>query len=284
MKILYQAVALFFVLALGGLAFMEPTGPVAPPDKPDRIVSLAPAITATLYELGLEDRIAGVTTWCDYPAEAAAKPKVGGFREVNLEALARAHADLVVLPRDMQHFQQSIENFGIPVLLLGYDSLAAYLEDVAQLGKVCGVEKAAGEFVQRMRTSVRPARGSRASILFVLLNPDEYGAPVGEMTILGADAFFNDILQAAGGENVYQGEISYPRVTMEAALRLNPDLLVLSAPGVADAAQLAHLWRQLLMGDSGKVLVLDGGTDITPGPGALRTLQRIAEALAVDRD
>ncbi|HNV57626.1 MAG TPA: hypothetical protein PKK47_09555, partial [Smithellaceae bacterium] len=45
---------------------------------PQRIVSLAPGISETLYALGLEDKIVGVTTFCDWPPAVQAKTKIGG--------------------------------------------------------------------------------------------------------------------------------------------------------------------------------------------------------------
>jgi iron complex transport system substrate-binding protein len=64
---------------------------------PVRIVSLAPSITEILYDLGLEDRIAAVTVFCDYPKRAKDKPKIGGFANPSLEAIISARPDLVLM-------------------------------------------------------------------------------------------------------------------------------------------------------------------------------------------
>jgi iron complex transport system substrate-binding protein len=53
---------------------------------PQRIISTMPSITEILFAMGLEERVAGVTTLCNYPPEARLKPKIG--REaVNLEKI-----------------------------------------------------------------------------------------------------------------------------------------------------------------------------------------------------
>src|SRR5690348_16024585 len=49
--------------------------------KPARVVSLVPAITETLFALGLGDRVVGVSAYCDFPPEARSLPKVGTFSE-----------------------------------------------------------------------------------------------------------------------------------------------------------------------------------------------------------
>jgi iron complex transport system substrate-binding protein len=73
---------------------------VAVPDAPQRIVSLAPNITEMLYALGLGDRVAGVTQYCDWPPEVAAVPRIGGVINPSLEAIVALGADLVFATAD----------------------------------------------------------------------------------------------------------------------------------------------------------------------------------------
>ncbi len=72
------------------------------PDDPKRIVSLAPAITDTLYALGLEDRIVGVSVFCDKPEKAKLKPKVGSYFKVNYKLLEELKPDLVLVTTGAQ--------------------------------------------------------------------------------------------------------------------------------------------------------------------------------------
>jgi iron complex transport system substrate-binding protein len=64
---------------------------------PQRIVSLAPALTEVLFALGLGDRVVGVTTYCDYPAEVAEIERVGGFVNPSVEAVLALEPDLVLV-------------------------------------------------------------------------------------------------------------------------------------------------------------------------------------------
>jgi len=70
--------------------------------RPTRIVSLAPANTEIVAELGAIDRLVGVTTYCDYPAEVADIEKVGDFIGPNLEAIAALDPDVVLLTTGVQ--------------------------------------------------------------------------------------------------------------------------------------------------------------------------------------
>ena len=62
-----------------------------------KIISLSPHITETLFAIGAGQDVIAVTDYCDYPTEAQALPKVGGFVNPNIEAIVALEADLVIL-------------------------------------------------------------------------------------------------------------------------------------------------------------------------------------------
>jgi len=64
---------------------------------PQRIISLAPSNTETLFALGLGDKVVGVTDWCDYPPEALDKEKVGGYDTPDIEKIAALTPDLILV-------------------------------------------------------------------------------------------------------------------------------------------------------------------------------------------
>ena len=66
------------------------------PPEVRRIVTLAPNLTETVYALGLEDRLAGDTDYCDTPPAAKSKPHVGNPQNPSLEAIVALHPDLVL--------------------------------------------------------------------------------------------------------------------------------------------------------------------------------------------
>ena len=89
---LAMAVAL---LGCGEAGRRESDGDVA--GTPRRIVSMAPALTEILFALGLGDRVVGVTTYCDYPPEARALARIGGFVNPSVEAILALEPDLVLV-------------------------------------------------------------------------------------------------------------------------------------------------------------------------------------------
>ena len=67
---------------------------------PQRIVTLAPSITEIVYFLGLGERVVGVTKYSSYPPDAARKPKVGSYVDLNVEMIVSLSPDLVISTAD----------------------------------------------------------------------------------------------------------------------------------------------------------------------------------------
>src|SRR5439155_966788 len=84
----------------GGIAVTDDVGrPVTLAAPARRIVSLLPSFTEILFAIGAGDRVAGRTTWCDYPPEALAVPGVGDGMPPSVEGVAGRRRDLVLLYR-----------------------------------------------------------------------------------------------------------------------------------------------------------------------------------------
>ena len=77
---------------------------------PTRVVSLAPSITEMLFALGLDEQIVGVTEFCDYPAAAKKKPKIG-YANPNLESLIALRPELIVAPQEFLPRQYASRNW-----------------------------------------------------------------------------------------------------------------------------------------------------------------------------
>lgn len=105
-----------------------------------RVVSLVPSITETLYTIGAEDQLVGVTTSCDFPAAAAAKPKVGGLVNPSLEAIARLQPDLVLATTEgnRETTIQQLDALGIPTYVVRPNTFDGVLESIARLGRLTG--------------------------------------------------------------------------------------------------------------------------------------------------
>ena len=125
---------------LGGAAalFLTSAAAAAPPE---RIVSLAPNLTEILYDLGVENRIAAVTDYCDYPPRAASKPKVGGFVNPSLEAIVSLRPDCVVMTEDgnPKVVDRRLRALGIRTHIFRARRIQDLPREIRTMGRVLGI-------------------------------------------------------------------------------------------------------------------------------------------------
>jgi iron complex transport system substrate-binding protein len=113
-----------------------------------RVVSLAPSVTEILFAVGLGEEVVGVTTFCDYPIQAKAKPKIGSSIP-NLEAILGLKPDLVIGTKDILRpdVLAKLEQLRVPVFLLAAKTVEDILGHISTIGRqVVMMERLAGLF------------------------------------------------------------------------------------------------------------------------------------------
>jgi iron complex transport system substrate-binding protein len=263
------------------------TAPPPVPADPQRIVSLAPSVTETLFALGQGPLVVAVTRFCHYPPEVLALPKVAGFTEVNFEAVLRQKPDLVILPIDKAGNLEELRRLGLSVMGLDTRNLGGYLETVLELGRATGKTERAEAIVSELtgamdRAKKRAEGKKRPRVLFSVMRSYEGTGRITEITAIGHDGFFSQMLETAGGENVYQGALAFPTLTREAILTLDPEIivdLVREGGGEAALADWLSLGPSVTAVRDGRVVVFTEESDNVPGPRIHLTITRLSEAL-----
>src|SRR5262245_4629062 len=90
---------------------------VAVKPNPQRIISLAPSVTETLFALGLGNQVIGVTSYCDYPDAAKTKEKIGDTLHPDFERIIALKPDLVLITTasQLENLTGKLDRVGIPV-------------------------------------------------------------------------------------------------------------------------------------------------------------------------
>jgi iron complex transport system substrate-binding protein len=262
------------------------SGHAAIPADPQRIVSLAPSVTETFYALGLGARVAGVTQFCSWPPDVAAKPRVAGFSDVNFEAVLRLRPDLVALPDDKLANKTQLERMGLPVLALDTRTLSGLMESIRVVGEATGRGREADAVLDNFRSSIRAAKEraegkARPRVLFSIMHSYQGTGYITEINAVGRDGFYNELIEIAGGVNVYQGKLPFPRLSRESIIFLNPDVIidVLFADENLDAVR--RDWESLTTVGAirnGRLHLLTDGADTVSGPRSYQTLSRLSRA------
>lgn len=197
--------------------------------QPKRIVSTAPGITETLFALGLGDRVVGVSTYCHYPPEAASRPRIGTYLRPNVEAIVALRPDLVILQSMPNDAGPQLARMKLNVLEVDHGNLDNSLAAIQTIGNRSGVGERAARLVQEMRSRLdeirrRTARAPRRSLVFIV------GRTPGRLeglVAVGKGSYLNELIEIAGGVNALAGTpLAYPKISLEALLAMNPDVLV----------------------------------------------------------
>jgi iron complex transport system substrate-binding protein len=261
------------------------------PDRPLRLVSLAPSLTETVYALGRGDWLVGVTDICDYPAEARAKPKVGGIAAPSLERIVSLSPDLVLTTAEgnSRNTLEQLERLGIVTFALKPDSYAGVIESMRALGRLLGAEPVARQVVGEIQERVRAVRSAvigrpRPRVLYLIWTEPLIAA--------GPATYIHGLLDLAGGENIVQGRtVPYPRLDWEQVIGGAPDIILVAdhradagrtAPAAASTPREWKGWEAVPAIRSGRVVPIPSDTVLRPGPRVGEGLTRLAEAIHRD--
>jgi iron complex transport system substrate-binding protein len=205
----------------------------AKPQYPQRIISMSPSITETLFALGVGDRVVGVTDFCIYPKEACALPKIGGLLNPSVEAWIRLKPDLIIHQNDSHKLRVNAKNLGINTLGVSVTRLQNIFETIKTLGRALGAEPAAHALIQKLQAGIQKQKIRLQAIpkktTLLLLN--EGGDPNGSLYAVGRNTFLGELLELAGGGNVLtDSAINYPKVSKEYILRHSPEVIIQAGP------------------------------------------------------
>jgi iron complex transport system substrate-binding protein len=283
---LLAALALALVLlptAADALTVTDQSGRrIVLPALPARIVSLVPSVTEILFSIGAQDRLVGVTDFCDYPAEARRKPRVGGMLAPSLEGMVALKPDLVVATTAGNRHEtfEQLDRLRIPVYVVNPVTVADVLDLVARLGRLAdrgaAADRAVAALRERMQAVAARVDGRpRPRVLYVVW-PDPLIVP-------GRGSLVSELIDLAGGESVTaDGGSGYPRYSLEAALARNPEVIVLASHGSEQSPLMRAQWErfsQVPAIAAGRLHTIDGNLTHRYGPRIVDGLERLARLI-----
>ena len=247
---------------------------------PRRVVSLAPSCTETLIELGLADRLVGISDYCPQLPDGNHVARIGGLVNPNVEVLLGLEPDCVLTVQNAEdRTLATLRRQGIAVRAKDPQSLAAMLAEVQELGDLFVVAPRASELVADLRARLdrvaaeTAARGSRPSVYVEVDYP--------QCWTVGRKSFVHDAIEAAGGRNVFADlDRAYAQVNKEEVLKRDPDWVLLLHPidrPIADRVELA----QLDAVKAGRVIAdLDRDDLLHSSPRLVKGIEALARRLA----
>ncbi len=248
---------------------------------PSKIVSLAPSNTEILFALGLGDKVFGVTEYCNYPEEASAKEKVGGYSGVDIEKVVAINPDLI-LAEDLhkQEVIPALEQLGFTVIALVPHNLQEIMDSITLLGMITGTEAAASQIVDDISQKIKAitdvtdglTEEDKVKVLYVI-----WHEPI--MSV-GTDTRIHELIEKAGGINIAEvaGE-GYPTLALEEIISINPQVIIvnddMSLDAILDDERLSGVDAVV----NGKVYTINADLTNRPTPRIVEGLEIIAEMI-----
>ena len=182
-----------------------------------------------LYAIGIGDRVAGVTTYCRYPADARSKPKIGTYTEPSLEQIASLKPDLVVIQRNPIQLAAKLQRLNLKVLEVSHDTVDEVYLSIQRIADAAGVATSGRRLNDRIRSQLLAVQDlvsakPRKRMMFIV---GRAPSRIEDLIAVGRASYLNGIIEIAGGDNIFRNAIApYPKVGMEEILARNPEVIV----------------------------------------------------------
>jgi len=269
-----------FQTIAGLTALLASALPALAASEPQRIVSLAPSLTETVFALGLGDRLVGVSVYCDYPPEAARIDRVGTFITPNVEAIVAKKPDVILaVPSPGNRSPvESLEHLGFKIVVVDPLTLGGIKESIISIGDQLGRPQRAREVVAEIDRRIDATRAKLAGVAQrkVLM-------VVGQtpLIVAGSATVQDEIIRLAGGINLGAAAgKGWPHVSIEYAIASAPEVIIDSTMGSevrAGEESSAAFWKAfptIPAVKEGRISGYRAYEVLRPGP-------RIGEALEV---
>lgn len=242
---------------------------------PERIVCLTEETVETLYLLGEQDRIVGVSGYVVRPPEARKdKPKVSAFTSANVDKILALKPDLVLAFSDIQaDIAASLIRHGLTVFTFNQRSLAEILGTIRMVGAIVGAHERANQLADALAGRVEAARErARALPRRPRVYFEEWDGP-----LITSIQWVSELIEAAGGINVFgeraTGSLAKERfVTPEEVIEAAPDLIIGSWCGKRfrpDHVMARPGFETIPAVRTGDVYEIKSPLILQPGPAAL---------------
>jgi iron complex transport system substrate-binding protein len=241
---------------------------------PARIVCLTEETVETLYLLGEQDRIVGVSGYTVRPPQARReKPRVSAFISADIPKILALEPDLVLAFSDMQaDIVAALIRAGVAVHAFNQRDVAGILAMIRTLGALVGASASAEALVEsyeaRLAQAEAAARGRpRPRVYF-----EEWNDP-----LISGVGWVSELIETAGGEDVFAGlrtqKAAKDRIVApEAVVAASPDLILASWCGKKvrpESIRLRPGWDAIPAVRNGRIVEIKSPLILQPGPAAL---------------
>jgi iron complex transport system substrate-binding protein len=254
---------------------------------PERIVSLSPSNTEILFALGLGDRVVGATKYCNYPPlvkelkDSGKVEVVGGYVDPDIEKILTLHPDLVLAgQKHISGAVSQLDKEDIPTFVVDPNNLSSITLSIEKIGKITGKEAEAFDLCNQMEARIRAVWDKVSSLPKIRVLYVVWHDPV---RTAGAGTFEDEIIEKAGGVNIFHDLSGYAQVDPEAIAVRNPEVII-TCSGMGTGADKPLQWAETERGlnqtdarKNGRIYQAEGDLITRSGPRIVDGLEMFAK-------
>jgi iron complex transport system substrate-binding protein len=265
------------------LTIMDTVGrEVAIDAQPQRIASLSPAATETLFAIGAGDQVIAVDMFSNYPEEATTRQQLDAY-EPNLEAIAGVRPDLVLLFYDPGELAASLERLNITTAVLGSveetpSSVEAVFDQIRLLGHMTGHVQEAEDLVAGMQDRIDAIKQELADVeqgprIFHEVDATLYAA--------GPESFIGSLYEILKAQNIAAGaDVPFPQLTQELIIERDPEVIILGDGAYGESPDTVKArpgWANISAVRNDRIYIIDPDIVSRPGPRFVDALETLAD-------
>ena len=194
---------------------------------PEKVISLIPAATETIYDLNLQDKLIAIDSYSNYPDDTKNKTKLETNSSLNIESIVSLNPDVVFMSKMGQTMDQynNLVNSGIKVVMVDASSIKQTYSVIDLIGKVLGEEKKSNKIISQMKMDFadlkNSVKGKESKTIYYEISPLQYG-----LWTSGNNTFENEIMQMLNINNIFADINSWSQISEEQVLVKNPQYII----------------------------------------------------------
>jgi len=257
----------------------------------NRIISLSPSTTEILFQLGLEDKIIGVTSYCNYPEAAKQKPRLGGYLDPNYEAIAALQPDLVIILPEQEAVKNFLVELKLNYLIVNNKTIADILSAIETIGQKCGTklqaERIVGNIQRKMVSIRRNTKNLARPGVLISIGRTLGSGTLADVYAAGGETYYSELVEFAGGKSLLaSSKIAYPLLTAEGIIELNPEIIIDIIFGVdltnINPEKIKQDWNcipAVSAVQKNQIYIINESYTVIPGPRFIQLLEQLAKII-----
>ena len=258
------------------------------PQAPQRIISLVPSITETVFTLGAGERVVGVTSYCTHPPDGVAGvTRVGGTKDPELDAIERLKPDLILVNDEENRHEDftALEERGLPLYVTAPRTVAEGIRMIEQLGPLLGCQAQARALTRSLWQQYEESTTGLKEVERLRVFCPIWRKP---WMSFNRETYSDDMLWRCGGENIFRAKDErYFSLSLDDVVAADPHLVLLpSEPYPFAEKHFVHLTplQETAAGRGGHFYCIDGMALCWYGPRIAQGLTELSRLFAFVRD